>query len=195
MPTLTIIAGANGAGKSTLTKLIADDILLIDPDAIAKEIDPINPSSVAIAAARQALILCKQYILSDYSFTVETTLSGNTYLSLMREVKQRGWTVELIYIGIINANINVLRVSDRVKLGGHDVPRSDILRRYERSLNNLSKAAKIVDKLTLYDNSTSAGHQLVATRVGGASRHENRAQTVIYMQELPIWIERANLNL
>lgn len=57
----------------------------------------------------------------------------------------------------------------------------------ERSLNNLVKAAKIVDRLSLYDNSTSAGHQLVATR--------DREQTVIYVQELPAWIARSNLNL
>ena len=118
---------------------------------------------------------------------VETTLAGNTYLNLMRDVKQRGWAVDLIYIGIADPNLNVLRVSDRVNLGGHDVPRSDILRRYERSLNNLVKATKIVDRLSLYDNSTSAGHQLVATR--------DRERTVIYMQELPGWIDRANLNL
>ncbi|AFY96733.1 zeta toxin family protein [Chamaesiphon minutus] len=187
MPILTIIAGANGSGKSTLTKRIAGDISLIDPDAIAKEIDPLNPSSAAIAAARQALILCQQYTRAEQSFTIETTLAGNTYLNLMREVKQRGWTVELIYIGIDNPNINVLRVGDRVTLGGHDVPRFDILRRYERSLNNLIKAAKIVDKLTLYDNSTSAGHQLVAIR--------DREQTTLYMQELPGWLDRSNLNL
>lgn len=118
---------------------------------------------------------------------VETTLAGNTYLNLMRDVKQRGWAVYLIYIGIADPNLYVLRVSDRVNLGGHDVPRSDILRRYERSLNNLVKAAEIVDRLSLYDNSTSAGHQLVATR--------DRERTVIYMQELPGWIDRANLNL
>jgi predicted ABC-type ATPase len=187
VPVLTIIAGANGSGKSTLTKLSIEDTLLIDPDAIAKEIDPIYPSSVAVTAARQAIILAKQYVLSERSFVVETTLAGNTYLNLMREVKEHDWIVELTYIGIDNPNINVLRVSDRVKLGGHDVPRSDILRRYERSLANLIKAAKIVDKLSLYDNSTSAGHQLVAIR--------DREQTVIYMQELPGWIDRANLNL
>jgi predicted ABC-type ATPase len=67
------------------------------------------------------------------------------------------------------------------------VPRSDVLRRCERSLANLIKAAKIVDKLSLYDNSTSLGHQLVAIR--------DRDRTVIYMPELPKWIDRVNLNL
>jgi predicted ABC-type ATPase len=67
------------------------------------------------------------------------------------------------------------------------VPIPDILRRYERSLANLSKAAKIANQLTLYDNSTNAGHQLIATVEGN--------QTVIHVQELPGWLERANLNL
>ena len=105
----------------------------------------------------------------------------------MREVKSLGWFTSLIYIGIDNPETNIQRVKSRVKLGGHNVPTDDILRRYERSLVNLIKAAKIVDRLTLYDNSTNAGHQLVATIEGN--------HPVIYMQELPEWIDRANLKL
>ncbi len=105
----------------------------------------------------------------------------------MREAKSRGWLVVLMYIGIDNPNMNVLRVADRVKLGGHDVPREDILRRYERSLANLSKAAKIVDELILYDNSTDAGHQILAAIESD--------RTVIYVPELPSWVAKANLNL
>jgi predicted ABC-type ATPase len=194
MPTLTVIAGANGSGKSTLTRQLVsvaqDDnrsILLIDPDAIAKEIDPVDPASAAIAAGRKALSLSQQYIQSEASFVVETTFSGNTYIKLMREAKSHGWLIVLTYIGIDNPNMNVLRVADRVKLGGHDVPREDILRRYDRSLANLNKAAKIVDELILYDNSTSAGHQLLATIEGD--------RTVAYVLELPSWVAKANLNL
>jgi predicted ABC-type ATPase len=105
----------------------------------------------------------------------------------MREAKSRGWLVVLMYIGIIDPNINVLRVADRVELGGHDVTRADILRRYERSLANLGKAAKIVDELILCDNSTSAGHQILATIEGDAK--------VIYVPELPSWVAKANLDI
>ena len=105
----------------------------------------------------------------------------------MREVKSRGWLVVLMYIGIVDPNVNVLRVADRVELGGHDVPSADILRRYDRSLANLGKAAKIADRLILYDNSTDAGHQLLATIEGDA--------TVLYVSELPSWVAKANLNL
>ncbi|WP_295619607.1 hypothetical protein [Chamaesiphon sp. GL140_3_metabinner_50] len=51
----------------------------------------------------------------------------------------------------------------------------------------MNKAAKIVDTLILYDNSTSAGHQLLATIEGDRS--------VVYVSELPSWLAKANLNL
>jgi predicted ABC-type ATPase len=187
MPELIVIAGPNGAGKSSLTKPSTVDIPVIDPDAIAREIAPGNPGSAALAAGRQAIEQARGYIQSDNSFIVETTLAGNSYLNLMREVKVLGWFVSLTYIGINNPTTNIQRVRSRVKLGGHDVPIPDILRRYERSLVNLCKAAKIANRLILYDNSTNAGHQLIATVEGN--------HTVIHVQELPGWLERANLNL
>jgi predicted ABC-type ATPase len=187
MPELTVVAGGNGAGKSTLTKLSSVNIPLIDPDAIARAIAPENPESVALAAGRKAIELARSYIQSGYSFVVETTLAGNTYLNLMREVKALGWSVSLTYVGIDDPITNVQRVRSRVKVGGHDVPREDILRRYERSLVNLSKAAKIVDELILYDNSTDAGHQLLAAIESD--------RTVIYVPKLPSWVAKANFNL
>ena len=182
-----IIAGPNGAGKSTLTRLFTADLPVIDPDAIARAIDPKNPESAALAAGRQAIDRARAYIQSDCSFIVETPLSGNTYLNLMREVKALGWITSLTYIGIDDPNTNIQRVRSRVKLGGHDVPVADIVRRYDRSLSNLSKAAKIVDRLTLYDNYTDARHQLVATVEGNS--------TVVYMQKLPSWVDRSLLRL
>jgi predicted ABC-type ATPase len=187
MPELTVVAGANGAGKSTLTKLSSINVPLIDPDAIARDIAPDNPESAALAAGRKAIELARSYIQSGSSFVVETTLAGNTYLNLMREVKALGWFVSLTYVGIDDPITNIQRVRSRVQLGGHDVPRADILRRYERSLANLSKAAKIVDKLILYDNSTDAGHQILATIEGDFK--------VTYVSELPSWVVKASLNL
>lgn len=100
MPELTVVAGANGAGKSTLTKLSSINVPLIDPDALARVISPENPESAALAAGRQAIELARSYIQSGSSFVVETTLAGNTYLNLIREVKALGWSVSLTYVGI-----------------------------------------------------------------------------------------------
>jgi predicted ABC-type ATPase len=187
MPELLVVAGANGAGKSTLTKLFSVNIPVVDPDAIAREIAPEQPESAALAAGRKAIELARSYIQSDSNFIAETTLAGNTYLNLMREVRALGWLIKLIYIGINQPTTNIQRVRSRVELGGHDVPREDILRRYDRGLANLNKAAKIADQLILYDNSTDAGHQILAAI--------ESYRTVIYVSELPSWVAKANLNL
>jgi predicted ABC-type ATPase len=164
MPELTVVAGANGAGKSTLTKNLKSqdpNLLLIDPDAIAREICPTAPSTVDIKASRQAILIARQYIQENSSFTVETTLAGKSYLQLMRGVRQQGWQVNLIYVGINNPATNIGRVRQRVTTGGHDVPIEDIRRRYERSLANLPLAIQLADNVYLYDNTIE--YQPVAT--------------------------------
>ena len=54
MPTLTVIAGPNGSGKSTLTRSFEFEgrDRLLDPDTIARGLNPLNPSAAAIAAGR-----------------------------------------------------------------------------------------------------------------------------------------------
>ncbi len=147
MPELYVIAGANGAGKSTLSQSILTEIPIIDPDAIARKIDPIQPDRVSILAARRAISLTQQYIRESCSFAVETTLAGNNYLKLMKSVKQKSWNINLIYVGIDNPETNIRRVRERVERGGHNVPIKDIRRRYGRSLNNLPKAIELAISL------------------------------------------------
>jgi predicted ABC-type ATPase len=166
MPELYVIAGANGSGKSTLTRSISAGIPIMDPDEIARELDPIQPARVSVSAARRAITLAQQYIDDSSSFLVETTLAGKNYLNLMNSVKQQCWNVNLVYIGIDNPETNIRRVRERVKRGGHNVPIEDIRRRYQRSLNNLSKAIELSDSVTIYDNSDRQ-YLLIATIESG----------------------------
>lgn len=57
MPILTIIAGPNGAGKSTITRLTDFEgrERLLDPDAIARGMNPLNPVAAALPAGRETL--------------------------------------------------------------------------------------------------------------------------------------------
>jgi predicted ABC-type ATPase len=85
-PVLTIIAGANGAGKSTLTvgnPANFSAIPLLDPDAFANTIRPSETGLSALAAGKEVLRLAKEHLKRRESFTVETTLSGKTYLQMM----------------------------------------------------------------------------------------------------------------
>ena len=98
-PTLTIIAGPNGSGKSTFTRNTKEvlNVPSIDPDEEARKIRPEAPELASVAAGKQAIKLARNYLDNKQSFAIETTLSGNTYLKMMREAKQKAWVVNLIY--------------------------------------------------------------------------------------------------
>jgi predicted ABC-type ATPase len=57
VPILTIIAGPNGSGKSTLAQAVHCEgrERLLDPDILARGMNPFNLSTVAAAAAREVL--------------------------------------------------------------------------------------------------------------------------------------------
>ena len=164
-PVFTVIAGANGCGKSSLTRLnreIFQGFPLLDPDAIALTLQPAPGSSSALAAGRQVLLRASECLRSGFSFAVETTLSGKNYLRMMASAHELGFEVVVVYIGTSNPDINVARVAQRVKAGGHDVPEMDIRRRYERSLSNLPLALSRSDYALLLDNSSERGYEPVA---------------------------------
>jgi predicted ABC-type ATPase len=79
-PRLVIFGGANGSGKSTLTqwykRKLANSSIILDPDAIARDLNPVDPSRAAIQAARIMLKSQQDFLKSRQSFILETTLSS-----------------------------------------------------------------------------------------------------------------------
>lgn len=170
-PVMTVFAGTNGAGKSTLTKQLVGRIgEVIDPDAIAKSINPDNPESVSPAAGRETLNRVKECIRSGRSFSIETTLSGKTAIRQMEQAKASGFEVDLYYVGLKNVEYHISRVEMRVAQGGHFIPEEDIRRRYDRSLKNLAVASKIADRTYVFDN-TSEFTQLLEINERGQVRY------------------------
>ena len=116
MPTLTVVAGPNGSGKSTLTRLGRETfqgMVVLDPDAIAKSMQTVGiESGSAIDAGRAVLLTAEQLLMSKQSFLVETTLSGNTYLRMMKYARELGYTVVLLFVGTADVSINLRRVFD-----------------------------------------------------------------------------------
>jgi hypothetical protein len=49
-PWLYVVAGPNGAGKSTLAGLLLPDVAVVNPDNIARALNPATPESAAFAA-------------------------------------------------------------------------------------------------------------------------------------------------
>jgi predicted ABC-type ATPase len=98
VPFLTVVAGPNGSGKSTLTSSVsfAGGNILIDPDAIARRLNREQPARAAIAAAREAILLCRAALSEKHTFVLETTLAGHGAMAVIREAKVAG-TVRLSY--------------------------------------------------------------------------------------------------
>ena len=87
---------------------------------------------------------------------------------LIERLRAAGYCIDVYFVCLSSAEVNIQRVRLRVMKGGHDVPVEDIVRRYERSLANLRAILPMTDRAMLFDNSGN-GHRLVA-------RYENGAQ-------------------
>jgi predicted ABC-type ATPase len=154
--TLCIIGGCNGAGKTTLARELLPRLGLmrfLNADEIARGLSPLDPSLVALKAGRLVIEEARSLIASGSSFALESTLSGKTYVAMLREARERGFRVVVHYVVIGSAAQAVERVRLRVKLGGHDVPAADVVRRYERSLRHLlDDYLPLADEWGLWDN-------------------------------------------
>jgi predicted ABC-type ATPase len=133
---------------------------LLDPDAIARTLNPSDPAAASIAAGREVFRLTAEYFESGASFAVETTLSGRTRLELLRQAKSRGFTTHLIFVATDSPERSIQRIRSRVAKGGHFVPDHEVRRRYTRSMANAREALHLVDGAKFYDN-TGDGHRLV----------------------------------
>lgn len=184
MPLLTVIGGPNGSGKSTFTRGLTFDGRenLLDPDAIAKRMSPANLLLAALPAGREVIRRTRDYLRTGQSFAIETTLSSGSIIETMREARERGFVVRLIYVCVENPDWNVERVRERASAGGHDVPDADIRRRYERSLGNLPAALRLADEAVVYDNSGASPRRVLHAQSGTVAWHA---------QDAPAWVTQA----
>lgn len=135
-----IIAGPNGAGKTTFALRYLPAIAVtafVNADLIAAGLSPLAPEQQQIAASRLFLQEIERHIHTGRDFAFETTLSGRGYLRLIRRLRALNWRVELFYLALPTMEMSALRVAERVEHGGHAIPRTDIERRFPRSLYNL----------------------------------------------------------
>ncbi|MGA9452139.1 MAG: zeta toxin family protein [Verrucomicrobiia bacterium] len=157
-PVIYLIAGCNGAGKTTFAREFLPKevkcLRFFNADEIARGLSPLAPAAGAIQAGRLLLEQIEKSLRRRETFGLETTLSGLTYVHLLRQAKRRGYAVKLFYLWLPDASTAIRRVRERVRKGGHDVPASDIRRRFRRSLANLARHyLPLADAWAIFDNS------------------------------------------
>ncbi|MGB0119133.1 MAG: zeta toxin family protein [Terriglobales bacterium] len=155
---LYIIAGPNGVGKTTFAREFlpnyADCKNFVNADLIAQAMAPFSPETAAVRAGRMMLGEIRLLAKKRVSFAFETTLSGRSYMALLRQLKANGYKVHIFFLWVKTVDLALSRVRERVSRGGHDVPEPVIRRRFGRSIRNfLGHYRRLADSWTLFDNS------------------------------------------
>lgn len=153
-----IFAGVDGAGKTTLyfkqleTEKNKYFGLRVNIDEIVQAIGDWKNPKDQIRASKIALKIRNEYLENGYSFNQETTLCGKSIISFIRKAKDKGYKINLYYVGLESEQIAKDRVKIRVSKGGHGIAPELIERRYKESLENLKAILPIVNNLYLFDN-------------------------------------------
>ncbi|MBQ7711513.1 MAG: zeta toxin family protein [Bacteroidales bacterium] len=186
-PVLIVIAGPNGSGKTTVTSKILkhewlEDSVYINPDQVAQERfgDWNSPDAV-----RQAAIYCakwREQSLSDrQSMIFESVFSAEDKLDFLLRAKEAGFFVRFFFVCTSSPKINASRIAGRVMKGGHDVPITKIISRYQKSIANCMVASYFADRTYIYDNSEDGREaQLLFRMVEGKLTKQ-------YISNIPKW--------
>jgi predicted ABC-type ATPase len=86
-------------------------------------------------------------------FTFETVMSSPDKVAFLSAARAAGYRTYLYYVATDDPIINVSRVRSRVSLGGHTVPETKIIERYNRSLALLRAAVASTSRAYIFDNS------------------------------------------
>lgn len=166
MSNLFIISGCNGAGKTTASFSLLPKILncneFVNADEIARGLSPFQPEKASIEAGRIMLSRIRDLTSKKIDFAIETTLASKTYYKFIEHAKEQGYFISLVFFWLSSPELAQQRVKARVELGGHNIPKDIIYRRYKAGIKNLNTMyLKIADFWMIIDNSQSP-YKLVA---------------------------------
>ena len=152
-----VIAGPNGSGKTTFAVEFLPQYArcanFVNADLIAQGLSPFSPGAAAITAGRLVLEQIHQFADRRVDFAFETTLSGKSYVKLLKSLKGNGYKVHIFFLWIPDADLAISRTKSRVAQGGHDVPTQDVLRRFNRSISNFFRVYQsLADSWMLFNN-------------------------------------------
>jgi predicted ABC-type ATPase len=158
---IIIIAGPNGAGKTTFAREFlpneANCPIFINADLIAAGLSPFQPTGAALKAGRLMLEEIKIHVQRGDNFAFETTLSGRSYLNMIRAWRKEKYQIKLFFLSLASSEEAIARVAERVAQGGHNIPDEVICRRFLSGLQNFRTIYRLeVDFWHWYDNSDYA---------------------------------------
>ncbi len=133
----------------------------------------------------------RQKLMADHhSFTLETVMSHASKVALLAQAQAAGYRTYLYFVATDDPAINISRVRNRVRLGGHAVPEDRITTRYHRSLELLMPAIRHTNRAYIFDNTgddPEKGHTWLAEITEGRKLE-------LKTNRIPAWFKRAVLD-
>ena len=108
----------------------------LNPDRIAAGIAPLDFEKASFHAGRVLIGEVKSMITQGESFAFESTLSGRTWLTVLKEAIDQGYQVTIYFLYLDSVKKNLQRIKRRVQLGGHPIPTEAVHRRHPRCFSN-----------------------------------------------------------
>ena len=131
--------------------------------------------------------LRQQLMKYRVSFTLETVMSSPDKVELLKQAQQQGYRTYLYFIATDDPEINISRVRNRVKQGGHSVPEDKIVSRYHRSIDLLMEAIRYTNRAYVFDNSSNNQDRTWLAEITDGRTLEIKARQV------PVWFDKAVL--
>lgn len=149
---------------------------------VDNKIDFSNMSINSYYASICADFIRHQLLKSKISFTFETVMSSRDKVDFLKKAQEAGYRTYLYFIATQDPIVNISRVNNRVKLGGHSVPEDKIVSRYYRSLELLSEAVKYSTRAYIFDNSSQEKSWIA--QINNAREFEFKSETI------PQWVDK-----
>ena len=168
-----IIAGPNGSGKTTFAREFLPTYAhcpnFVNADLIAQGLSPFSPRAAAIRSGRLVLEEIHGFARKEADFGFETTLSGKSYVNLLKALKRQGYKLHLFFLWVPGPELAVARIKERVAEGGHNVPIQDVKRRFNRSISNFFRLYEPLLDSWMFFNNAGSVPILIAKRKNGQS--------------------------
>src|SRR3954468_19129472 len=114
MPNVVVIAGPNGAGKSTLAPALLRDTLnipeFVNADIIAEGLSAFAPEDASFDAGRVMLGRLHDLAAERKDFAFETTLASRFYAGWLKDLREQGYQVSLVFLWLESVDIAISRV-------------------------------------------------------------------------------------
>ncbi len=196
-----IVAGHNGSGKSTLWyDRLADQLKvpLINADRLTLSLLPpagpdqklkswasqlrdkderwqmLSQKGVGLfldLAMEQGLPFAFETVFSYFQHQPDGTIKSK--IEVIRKLQERNYRVILLFVGLANVDLSILRVSTRRSQGGHDVPESKLRNRFPRTQQAIRMASEVADVTLMFDNSRGIDSAFTLVRA-------QRKETLLY---------------